>query len=70
MRERLAKVHQRGDDGTLQPIEFEVPQEPECGNGGRRALLDRTRLLEVRADDPQSRKSAARVRYSNPRQWI
>src|SRR5207342_1490414 len=34
MRSRLAKVHQRGDDGGLQAIDFEVPQEPECEMGG------------------------------------
>ena len=34
MRERLAKVHQRGDDGGLQPLDFEVPQEPEFEMGG------------------------------------
>jgi CubicO group peptidase (beta-lactamase class C family) len=34
MRQRLARVHQRGGDGTLQPIEFEVPQEPESEMGG------------------------------------
>lgn len=34
MRARLAKVHQRGDDGGLQPIDLEVPQEPEFEMGG------------------------------------
>jgi methyl acetate hydrolase len=34
MRKRLARVHQRGGDGVLQPIEFEVPQEPESEMGG------------------------------------
>jgi len=34
MRERLAKLHERGDDGILRPIEFEVPQEPESEMGG------------------------------------
>lgn len=28
-RARLARVHQRGEDGTLAPIDFELPQEPE-----------------------------------------
>src|SRR6266700_7878835 len=36
MRQRLARVHQRTDDGTLAPIDFEVPQDPqfEMGGGG------------------------------------
>jgi methyl acetate hydrolase len=34
MRERLAKVHQRGDGGVLSAIDFEVPQEPEFEMGG------------------------------------
>lgn len=34
MRARLASVHARGPDGSLSPIEFEVPQEPEFEMGG------------------------------------
>ena len=34
MRARLAPVHQRGDDGSLQPIPLELPQEPEFHMGG------------------------------------
>jgi CubicO group peptidase (beta-lactamase class C family) len=33
-RGRLASVHQRGADGALAPIEFEIPQEPEFLMGG------------------------------------
>ena len=33
-RARLATVHQRGADGTLAPIEFEIPQQPEFHMGG------------------------------------
>jgi CubicO group peptidase (beta-lactamase class C family) len=33
-RARLASVHQRGPDGALAPIEFEIPQEPEFLMGG------------------------------------
>src|SRR5258706_7151598 len=29
MRQRLAKIHQRGDDGTLAPTDLEIPQDPE-----------------------------------------
>lgn len=35
MRERLAKIHQRGDDDKLSPLmELEIPQEPEFEMGG------------------------------------
>lgn len=34
MRQRLATVHQRPEEGTLTPIEFEVPQNPEFEMGG------------------------------------
>ena len=34
MRTRLASVHQRGDDGSLQPTAMELPQEPEFHMGG------------------------------------
>ena len=33
-RARLASVHQRGPDGALAPMEFEIPQEPEFFMGG------------------------------------
>jgi methyl acetate hydrolase len=33
-RARLAGMHARGADGTLAPIEFEIPQEPEFEMGG------------------------------------
>jgi methyl acetate hydrolase len=33
-RARLAGMHVRNDDGTLAPIEFEIPQEPEFQMGG------------------------------------
>lgn len=35
MRERLARVHQREEDGSLRPLaDFELPQEPEIHMGG------------------------------------
>ena len=34
MRTRLAKVHQRRDDGGFDPIDLEIPQEPEFEMGG------------------------------------
>jgi CubicO group peptidase (beta-lactamase class C family) len=34
MRRHLAKIHQRGDDGKLQALDLELPQEPEFEMGG------------------------------------
>ncbi len=34
MRQRLAKIYQRGEDGTLTPTNLEIPQEPEFEMGG------------------------------------
>ena len=34
MRLRLAKVHQRGEDGTFVPTDTEIPQDPEFEMGG------------------------------------
>lgn len=34
MQQRLAPVHQRGEDGSLTPTNFEVPQDPEFEMGG------------------------------------
>ena len=35
MRARLAKIHMRGDDGSLEPqMELEIPQDPEFEMGG------------------------------------
>ncbi|MDN3714297.1 hypothetical protein QWZ10_25365 [Paracoccus cavernae] len=34
MRARLAGMHQRGADGTLEAIDFELPADPEVHMGG------------------------------------
>ncbi|MBV9777683.1 MAG: beta-lactamase family protein [Acetobacteraceae bacterium] len=34
MRSRLARIHQREDDGSLKPLDLELPQEPEVHMGG------------------------------------
>ena len=34
MRQRLARIHQRGEDGALVPINLEIPQDPESEMGG------------------------------------
>ena len=35
MRNRLARIHQRGLDGSLTPTDFELPPEPEVHMGGQ-----------------------------------
>nr|HET6904038.1 serine hydrolase domain-containing protein [Ktedonobacteraceae bacterium] len=42
MRQRLAKIHQRGEDGALTPTNLEIPQEPEfeMGGGGLYGTVD------------------------------
>ena len=34
MRQRVAKIHQRGEDGRLVPTDLEIPQDPEFEMGG------------------------------------
>ena len=34
MRGRLAKIHQRGEDGSLEALDLEIPQNPEVEMGG------------------------------------
>jgi methyl acetate hydrolase len=34
MRRRLARIHQREADGSLKPLDFELPQDPELHMGG------------------------------------
>ena len=34
MRARMAKIHQRGEDGSLTPLDFELPMPPEVDMGG------------------------------------
>jgi len=34
LRSRLAQMHARGEDGTLTPMEFELPSDPEVHMGG------------------------------------
>ena len=34
MRARLAKIHQRGEDGKFTPTDIEIPQDPEFEMGG------------------------------------
>jgi CubicO group peptidase (beta-lactamase class C family) len=34
MRARMAKIHQRGEDDSFEPLDLEIPQEPEFEMGG------------------------------------
>jgi methyl acetate hydrolase len=60
-RDRLARMHARGADGTLAPIDFEIPQDPEfqMGGGGLYSTaadylaFERMFLNEGRADGRQ-----------------
>ncbi|MDH4362479.1 MAG: beta-lactamase family protein [Acidimicrobiia bacterium] len=50
MRSRLSDMHARLEDGSLVPIEFEIPQEPEfeMGGGGLYStILDYARFLQL-----------------------
>ncbi|SNS34711.1 methyl acetate hydrolase [Geodermatophilus pulveris] len=54
MRTRLAKIHTRGDDGSLTPIDFEWPAEPELHMGGHglySTALDYARFLRMWLND-------------------
>ena len=54
MRARLARIHQRGEDGTLEPqMELELPQDPEFPDGRRRALRYHRRLSAFHSHDSQ-----------------
>ena len=60
-RARLVGMHARDEDGTLAPIDFEIPQEPEfqMGGGGLYGTaadylaFERVFLNEGRADGRQ-----------------
>ncbi len=34
MRRRMARIHQRADDGSLEPLDYELPADPEVHMGG------------------------------------
>lgn len=54
LRSRLAKVHTRGDDGSLTPLDFEWPAEPELHMGGQglySTVLDYARFLRMWLND-------------------
>jgi methyl acetate hydrolase len=54
MRARLAKIHQRGEDGSLTPTDFELPPEPEVQMGGHglySTALDYARFIRMWLND-------------------
>ncbi|SNS09430.1 methyl acetate hydrolase [Geodermatophilus saharensis] len=54
LRTRLAGMHTRGEDGSLTPIEFELPSSPEVHMGGHGlygTVGDYTRFIRMWLDD-------------------
>jgi len=54
MRSRLARVHRQEDDGSLSPLDFEWPADPEVhmgGHGRYSTALDHARFLRMWLDD-------------------
>jgi len=49
MRQRLARIHQRGEDGTLVPTDLEIPQDPEfeMGGGGLYGTVADLSLIQI-----------------------
>jgi methyl acetate hydrolase len=54
-RDRLARIHQRNDDGSLTPLtDFELPQDPEVHMGGHglySTALDYTKFIRMWLND-------------------
>ncbi|MEP7090348.1 MAG: serine hydrolase domain-containing protein [Nocardioidaceae bacterium] len=54
MRSRLAKIHQRGEDGTLEPTDLVLPQDPEVQMGGHglySTALDYAKFIRMWLND-------------------
>lgn len=54
LRARKAKIHTRGDDGSLAPIDFEWPAEPELDMGGHglySTAVDYTKFIRMWLND-------------------
>lgn len=54
MRSRLAKIHQRGADGTLEPTDLVLPQDPEVQMGGHglySTALDYAKFMRMWLND-------------------
>ncbi|HET6876138.1 MAG TPA: serine hydrolase domain-containing protein [Jatrophihabitans sp.] len=78
MRARLAGVHKRRADGSLRPLDFELPSEPEVDMGGHglySTVADYARFLRMWLDDgrgpdgqavlrPETVRAAARGQLS------
>ena len=67
MRERLAKVHQRGEDGGLAVTEFRSEPGTRVRARRRRPVFDRRRLPALHAHDPQRGKRKRRQTAPAPR---
>lgn len=54
MRSRMAKIHQRGDDGGLTPLDFELPPDPEvhmAGHGLYSTVEDYAKFIRMWLND-------------------
>ena len=54
MRSRLADIHQRGDDGSLDPLGFELPPDPEvhmAGHGLYSTAEDYSKFIRMWLND-------------------
>ncbi len=54
MRSRMAKIHQRGDDGGLTPLDFELPPDPEvhmAGHGLYSTVEDYIKFIRMWLND-------------------
>ena len=54
MRSRMARMHQRGDDGSLEPLDFELPPEPEvhmAGHGLYSTVEDYCKFIRMWLND-------------------
>ncbi len=59
MRGRLATIHQRQADGSLDPLDFELPQDPEihmAGHGLYSTVPDYMRFIRMWLDDGMGEK--------------
>lgn len=73
MRARLARVHKRGSDGSLRPLDFELPPDPEVDMGGHglySTAADYARFLRMWLDDGRGPDGRAVLRPETVRSAV